>query len=221
MKRILGITLIKHDIGFRSRFSQLLAFSMICCFGFTNNALADSADAINQILAPKSELNSRSSSPPQAAPMPANGPPGSDKERWIEGEGAIDNLQLITGEPGPGDSCRKVIFNQAQAVPRRYEPRRGETLKLQLDEVCWIALRNGSNRRAVVLRVGEAFETLAIIPSPQLSSGLTLKPNEQIRFPLRQLNVGKLAVSLEVIWEDRLDAGQSADALIVEFVGRH
>ena len=181
---------------------------------------ASDSDHMNRILGEDRATTTVTAPPTQTVPSK---PDDDDdrKERWIEGRRAIENFQLIAAQRVPGSSCREIIFQSAPEVRRRYEPRAGDTLTLDSSEVCLIGLRNSSERRAVLVRVDEGFERLAISASPHLFTGQILKPKEQIRIPVRFLKDSALQVRLEVMWDDqREDPRREIDTITVEFKGK-
>lgn len=143
----------------------------------------------------------------------------SNKELWIQHAAPLRNVQLIAAVPKPGEDCAQVIFQRSSALTQRYEASAGQRIRIDLTKTCWIGLRNGSDKRSLVLRVGEGLQQLAITPSPQLLTGRELKPLEKLRLALRPLAVAKLDVSLEVTWVDQLNSGGTVESMTLEFIG--
>ncbi len=152
--------------------------------------------------------------PPKASDtvkIPA-APDGADKlaggESWIRRPDAISHVQLLSGRPLPNESCRNVIFDARPSLKKRHKLQAGQKLRLEIKDLCLIGFRNDDKDRSLVVRLGEAFETLAIVLDPKLFTGYAIAPGQQITVPLRQLPVPSMDVSVEVAWEADLDATQ-------------
>jgi hypothetical protein len=123
----------------------------------------------------------------------------------------ISAVRIITGRPLDGGDCRDVIFEAKPMLRERLDGAEGRTLVIPLDDLCLFSFRNDSENRAVLLRVGESFDAIAITADPRLYSGLELGPYQQVAVPIRPLAGKRLAVSLDMLWADELKA---ADARI-------
>ena len=155
-----------------------------------------------------------------ALPTDRGAATGADnKERWVRYAAPLRNIQLIAAAPRPGADCAEVIFRRSTAITRRFDTAAGQRIRLPLGKTCWIGLRNGSDQRTLVLRVGEAFQQLAINPSPQLVTGRELKPYEKLQIAIRPLSLDRLDVSFEATWTDKLDEGASIERMTLEFIG--
>lgn len=143
---------------------------------------------------------------------------GGEKELWVQRVEPLSNVHLIAAQPTAGGTCREVIFARQPAVPHRLTTAAGNRIKIPLDTVCWIALRNGSDTRSLVLRLGEALQRLAIVPTPQLLVGRELRPHEQVRIALKPLQGQAVEVPLEVAWIEDIKTGENIETLTLEFV---
>lgn len=194
-------------------------------------------DAINSLVNPDSAATSQGevlrpadTGPAGAAPdatvspagrMPTTGGGKPQKERWIEGDRPIENLQVVSSHPLPGSSCQKVIFDGERKVKKRFEPSAGGTLSFKVDELCMIALRNDSQKRAFVIRLDDGFDSLAIVADPELFTGQTIAPGQEIVIPVRPLPMAELDVAVDIVWESDLKASSpDVDRLKFRFLGK-
>jgi hypothetical protein len=129
-------------------------------------------------------------------------------ERWVKHASAIKHVQLLSGRPLPNESCRNVIFDARPSLKKRHKLEVGQKLRLKIKDLCLIGFRNDAEDRSLVVRLGEAFETLAIVLDPKLFTGYVIAPGQQITIPLRQLPVPAMDVSVEVAWEADLEAAE-------------
>jgi hypothetical protein len=155
---------------------------------------------------------------------PAQGDQGStekrgDAELWVPSSAPLGSVQLIVARPEPNATCRDVIFKRRQPIPVRYTATAGKRLEIPLDQACWIGLRNGSDKREIVLRIGEALQKLSIVPIPQLVLGRALRPHEQVRIALRPLPIERLEIALEAVWMEDVQNGNKVQSMTFEFVG--
>lgn len=137
-----------------------------------------------------------------------NGSQLDKQEAWVKHADAINHVQLLAGRPLPSDTCRNVIFDARPSLKKRHSLVSGKNIDLNMKDLCLVGFRNDSDKRTLVVRLGEAFETLAIVLDPKLFTGYPIAPGQQITVPLRQLPVPSLSVSVEVIWEDDLEKPQ-------------
>lgn len=131
--------------------------------------------------------------------------PGKD-ELWLKTGPAIAHLHLITSRPHGGETCPDVIFNRRPALKARIALKEGEAKRVSLEQLCLLGFRNGSEERALVVRLGDAFDSLAMVSNQRLFTGFPLAPGEQVAVALRRSPQAPLEVSLEVVWQDQLDA---------------
>ena len=134
-----------------------------------------------------------------------------DKEAWPVTGQAISAVRVITGRPLNGADCRDVIFEAKPMVRERHEVSEGQPLEIGLRDLCLFGLRNDSDDRGIVVRVGESLDAIAIVADPRLFAGLELAPYQQVSIPTRPLGNKRLTVSLEILWAADL---KSADAQV-------
>lgn len=137
----------------------------------------------------------------QAAPIRR-----SDDERWLTSEHPVKNLSVISVHPLPGEKCQDVLFDIRPSTRVRHSPDIGATLDFDLGELCLLGIRNESDRRTVVVRVGEELKTVAIVSDSRMNSGIALGPGREIMTPIRPLDVKALTVGVEAVWDDQIDA---------------
>ncbi|MCE7030203.1 hypothetical protein [Jiella avicenniae] len=131
--------------------------------------------------------------------------PGND-ERWLTSEHPVENLSVISVHPLPGEKCQDVLFDIRPSTRVRHSPNVDGTLDFDLGELCLLGIRNESDRRTVVVRVGEELKTVAIVADSRLNSGIALGPGREIMTPIRPLDVKALTVAVEAVWDDQIDA---------------
>ena len=146
-------------------------------------------------------------SPPASAQAAPAAPirPGND-ERWLTSEHPIENLSVISVHPLPGEKCQDVLFDIRPSTRVRHSPSVDGTLDFDLGELCLLGIRNESDRRTVVVRVGEELKTVAIVSDSRMNSGIALGPGREIMTPIRPLDVKALTVAVEAVWDDQIDA---------------
>ena len=132
-------------------------------------------------------------------------PAKGKEEVWVKGKKSIDHLHIIGAHPLPGENCQQVIFDARPSVKSRHEAGSGKPVSFDIKRLCLLGLRNDSDDKSFVIRIGEAFETVAISPDPNLFTGMIIEPHQQIMIPVRPLPVGVLKVPLEVTWKADLD----------------
>ena len=189
--------------------------------------LADTDTNINSILsgeptAPRqlSPAPSASASAPSMRPAAA-GQSNQQKELWVKSKKPLDQLQIIGAHPLPSENCQQVIFDAHPSVKTRHQAKRGKTATFHVERLCLLGLRNGSDDRALVIRMGENFESLAISPNPELFTGLEIAPHQQINIAIRPLRVGTLDIPLEVTWKAELDkASPTINTTSLTIIGR-
>lgn len=147
---------------------------------------------------------------------------GANKERWIKGKRPIDHFQLISAHPyEPGDTCHQIIFDARKPIKRRHEPKNNSAISLNANSTCLLGLRNDSDDRAIAVRLGEEFASLAIVADPEFFTGKVIAPRQQIMIPLRPLSVNRLDVSVELIWDHQLDSNEpEVDSLTLRFLAK-
>ena len=119
----------------------------------------------------------------------------------MKGKKPIDHLHIIGAHPLPGENCQQVIFDARPSVKTRHVASATKPVSFDIKRLCLLGLRNGSDSKAFVIRLGEGFETIAISPDPDLFTGMVIEPHQQIMIPIRPLPVGILNVPLEVTWK--------------------
>ena len=105
--------------------------------------------------------------------------------------------------------CVGLISHQGtkRALQRlRLEPQPGETLSLDMSDLCVLGLRNDADGRALAVRLGEGLRTIAITSDTRLYAGLTLAAGHEILTPLRPTPMAELTINVETAWDDALDA---------------
>ena len=172
-----------------SLFSRTAATLLLLGMLSGHNALADD-DAINSIMGGN-----------EATSVEPIIPRKNKKELWIRGKKPIDHLQIIGAHPLPGENCRQVIFDARPSVKSRFEAKKNKSVRFKLKRLCLLGLRNDSDQQAFVVRIGEALESLAITPDPDLFTGMVLDPHQQIMIPIRPLPVGVLNIPVELVWK--------------------
>lgn len=155
---------------------------------------------------------------PQAAPQPAPQPVPQDQaapaaapdrgseERWVTSDHPVENLAVISVHPLPGEKCQDVLFDIRPSTRVRHSPNVGGTVDFDLGQLCLLGLRNESDKRTVVVRVGEELKTVAIVSDSRLNSGIALGPGREIMTPIRPLDVKALTIGVEAVWDDQIDA---------------
>lgn len=185
-------------------------------------------DAINQMLMPGVETQDtpvETQTDGTNAANPGLFAPSDDtsrKERWIKGKRPIDHFQLISAHPyEPGDTCHQIIFDARKPIKRRHEPKNNSAISLNANSTCLLGLRNDSDDRAIAVRLGEEFASLAIVADPEFFTGKVIAPRQQIMIPLRPLSVNRLDVSVELIWDHQLDSNEpEVDSLTLRFLAK-
>ncbi|MEL6423716.1 MAG: hypothetical protein AAFQ42_14915, partial [Pseudomonadota bacterium] len=132
---------------------------------------------------------------PAVAPTEGAGEQTLDAKAWVRHRRAINHVQVLAGRPLPQDTCRNVIFDARPSLNKRHAVKGGATVALDMQDLCLVGFRNDSEKRTLVVRLGEAFATLAIVLDPKLFTGYPIAPGQQITVPLRQLAVPALDVS--------------------------
>ena len=159
--------------------------------------------------------------PPAAAPGATT--PGTaaapPRERWLSSEAPLDHLSVITVHPLPSENCQDVLFEIRPTKRVRHAPRAGGSLRLDLGNLCLIGLRNESDDRTLLLRVGEELRTVAITSDSRLYSGMAIGPGQEVQAPIRPLPVDRLRIAVEAVWDDRRgDDEARVDRFDVEIV---
>ena len=85
-------------------------------------------------------------------------------------------------------------------------PKAYPSLDFDLGELCLLGIRNESDRRTLVVRVGEELKTVAIVSDSRLNSGIALGPGREIMTPIRPLDITALTIGVEAVWDDQIDA---------------
>lgn len=128
------------------------------------------------------------------------------KELWLKSDHPTENLSVISVHPLPGEKCQDVLFDIRPSTRTRHSPSARGTLDFDLDQLCLIGLRNESDKRTIVVRVGEELRTVAIVSDSRLNSGIALGPGREIITPIRPLDIKALTIGVEAVWEDELTA---------------
>ncbi len=150
-------------------------------------------------------------------------PPKSahQKEVWIKSKKPLDHLHIIGAHPLPGENCQQVIFDAHPSVKTRHLAKTGKSVTFKVDRLCLMGLRNGSDDRSLVIRMGESFETLAISPDPELFTGMVIAPHQQVMIPIRPLRVGVLDIRVEVTFKADLDkANPTINTTTITMIGK-
>jgi len=146
---------------------------------------------------------------------------GHQKEVWVKGKKPLDHLHIIGAHPLPGENCQQVIFDAHPSVKTRHVAKTGKTATFKVERLCLMGLRNGSDDRSLVIRIGESFETLAISPDPDLFTGMVIAPHQQIMIPIRPLRVGVLDIPVEVTFKADLDkANPTINTTTITMIGK-
>ncbi|MEL7543807.1 MAG: hypothetical protein AAGJ70_08525 [Pseudomonadota bacterium] len=178
--------------------------------GATTPSYAQNADVNNIIGGGDSATEQNTPAANAPTPAPATTPSEGDdaaaeSKAWVKHKSAINHVQVLAGRPLPSETCRNVIFDARPSLNKRHDVASGKTIALTMKNLCLVGFRNDSEERTLVVRLGEAFSTLAIVLDPKLFTGYPIAPGQQITVPLRQLPVPSLDVSLEVAWEEDLE----------------
>jgi len=199
-----------------------LGFGLLCIAGTAIPAAAQSD--INSILggdggsaAPLGSQGQNGAPAPalQSVPQSLQGPSGNpsasslanpQKELWLKSDHPTENLSVISVHPLPGEKCQDVLFDIRPSTRTRHSPSVQGTLDFDLDQLCLIGLRNESDKRSIVIRVGEELRTVAIVSDSRLNSGIALGPGREIVTPIRPLDIKALTIGVEAVWEDELTA---------------
>ncbi len=142
---------------------------------------------------------------------PTDFPRGDDaaaaapKELWVAKASSMEHIDVIEARPLGQDTCRQVIFDAHPPLKRRLAVKPGEQLSIGLNALCMLSLRNSSDNRVMVVRLGDAFETISIVPHPQLFTGLVIAPGQQITIPIRPVQES-IDVKLETVWKQDINA---------------
>ncbi len=134
---------------------------------------------------------------------------GGDTERWLPVDGPIGALSVISVHPLPGDQCQNVLFDMRPSGRVRHQATAGETLDLDLSDLCLFGIRNDSDDRAIAIRLGEELRTVAIGIDSRLQAGLTIGPGHEVLTPIRPLSLDEVVFSVEVVWDDLIDSGKA------------
>ena len=190
---------------------------LLSILGQSRLVLADTDKNINSILG-----NEQAPPAPPASPRSAISPQSDQKkELWVKSKKPLDQLQIIGAHPLPGENCQQVIFDAHPSVKTRHQAKSGKTATFHVERLCLLGLRNGSDDRALVIRMGESFESLAISPNPELFTGLEIAPHQQISIAIRPLRVGTLDIPLEVTWKAELTkASPTINTTSLTMIGR-
>ncbi|MBO0905467.1 hypothetical protein [Jiella sonneratiae] len=128
------------------------------------------------------------------------------EERWVNSDHPVENLSVISVHPLPGEKCQDVLFDIRPSTRVRHTAAVGGTLDFDLGQLCLLGIRNESDRRTVVVRVGEELKTVAIVSDSRLNSGIALGPGREIMTPIRPLDVKALSIGVEAVWDDQIDS---------------
>lgn len=140
-------------------------------------------------------------------------PTAEDKERWLASDNPLGALRIITVHPLPGESCQNVLFELRPSIRNRHEVGPGQTLKIDMDALCLLGVRNDSQDRSVAVRLGEQLRTVAIGIDSRLQSGMTIAPGHEVLTPIRPL-LDELSFEVQTVWDDLID---SRDAEVSAF----
>ena len=180
----------------------------LVAFGLSGPAFAN--EDLNQIISGETGAGSATgietgtvSSAPGETP---SGEPPENAERWVTSENPTGNLRVITIRPLPGETCSQVLLEHRPNQRLRLEPQPGETLSLDMSDLCVLGLRNDADGRALAVRLGEGLRTIAITSDTRLYAGLTLAAGHEILTPLRPTPMAELTINVETAWDDALDA---------------
>lgn len=174
----------------------------VLAFGLSGPAFAQ--EDLNQIISGESGAASTTGTETETV-APATEAP-ADAERWVTAENPTGNLRVITIRPLPGETCAQVLLEHRPNQRLRLEPQPGQTLALDMSDLCVLGLRNDADGRALAVRLGEGLRTIAITSDTRLYAGLTLAPGHEILTPLRPTPMAELSIDVEVAWDDALDA---------------
>ena len=148
----------------------------------------------------------KDAAPSQNGLAPATPLARGSEERWVTSDHPVENLAVISVHPLPGEKCQDVLFDIRPSTRVRHSPTIGGTVDFDLGQLCLLGLRNESDRRTVVIRVGEELKTVAIVSDSRLNSGIALGPGREILTPIRPLDIKALTISVEAVWDDQIDA---------------
>ncbi|MCB8837755.1 hypothetical protein [Aurantimonas sp. VKM B-3413] len=129
---------------------------------------------------------------------------GSD-ERWVKSDHPLRNLSVISVQPLPSETCQDVLFDIRPSTRVRHAPEIGGTIDFDLGQLCLLGIRNESDQRTVVVRVGDELRTIAIVSDSRLNSGMALGPGREILVPIRPLDIKALTILVDAVWDDQID----------------
>ena len=129
---------------------------------------------------------------------------GSD-ERWVKSDHPLRNLSVISVQPLPSENCQDVLFDIRPSTRVRHTPEIGARIDFDLNQLCLLGIRNESDQRTVVVRVGDELRTIAIVSDSRLNSGMALGPGREILVPIRPLDIKALTIAVDAVWDDQID----------------
>ncbi len=180
-----------------------------------NSILGDPSTATAQ-KTPGTPDESRQTTPQTVLPKSTH-----QKEVWVKSKKPLDHLHIIGAHPLPGENCQQVIFDAHPSVKTRHLAKPGKSATFKIERLCLMGLRNGSDDRSLVIRMGESFETLAISPDPELFTGMVIAPHQQVMIPIRPLRVGILDIRVEVTFKSDLDkANPTINTTTITMIGK-
>ena len=189
-------------------FGRTARAAAVLAFGLSGPAFAQ--EDLNQIIsgesgaAPAADTSAPDSAGGMGSTATAEAP--ANAERWVTAENPTGNLRVITIRPLPGETCAQVLLEHRPNQRLRLEPQPGQTLSLDMSDLCVIGLRNDADGRALAVRLGEGLRTIAITSDTRLYAGLTLAAGHEILTPLRPTPMAELSIDVEVAWDDALDS---------------
>lgn len=178
-----------RDIGHMLQRKTIRAIAVACCLGLAPQAAVLAQQSLNDIIQDRKVA------------------PSGGAERWVKGETPTSSLRVIVVRPLPGDTCRDVIFEARVTKSQRMDVTSGQTLDIDLTDLCLLGLRNDAEDRTITLRVGEEFSSISVMSDNRLQAGVALAPGQEILTPIRSLDLDEWAFRVELVWDDLIDSG--------------
>jgi len=185
------------------RMLSKLSLTASFCFLF-NNAWA------------QQDLNSIIQDDGPTASRPINGD-GSDVEQWIIDSNPLANLSVISVRPIAEDTCQQVMFEFRQTERNGVVPVADQPLHIDPAKLCLLGLRNNSDTRTLLVKVGERFGTVSVPSDSRIYLGIALAPGQEILVPIRMQDVERWDFPVQALWEDQRDLSQPGSAPPAEF----
>ncbi|MEL6373615.1 MAG: hypothetical protein AAFR04_06570 [Pseudomonadota bacterium] len=182
-----------------------LAITAVSAYGQANVAPQDRIVNPGHAIPAWPKGKDRFFTPPKRPVLQAD-PTQTNPEVWIPPRRPIDDLRLTAIYPVANGSCRPIIFRTTETMrTRKLTLKNNSAIALSGRGPCLITLRNASGSRTVVVRIDEAFASVAVAAPPQIYNGLALAPRQTIALALRSAVPAKVVAKLEIVWKSDLE----------------